>query len=111
MRILYKLSGHDRHLDVPRAMYVWAASPLAAQAHGERKGLVRSTIESVDPGSVPEGETIETAGRSTLNPPLFSLEHTPVRTIAVGVALGIVLGWVGIWALAAVLGVGVWMLD
>ncbi len=111
MTILYKVSGHDRHLGVPREIYVWAASPLAAQAHGERKGVVRSAIESVDPESVPEGEVIETAGQATVAPPRFSLQRNPVTTIAVGVALGILLAWIALWVIAFVFGIGGWALD
>jgi len=102
MRQVYRVVGREEGRE--RTAYVRAASPMTAQAHAERRGMRGVRVESVDEGELPEGATIEDAGRETVSPPRFSLDRNPVMTIAVGVALGILLAWAALMIIARLLG-------
>ncbi|MEM1422489.1 MAG: hypothetical protein AAGH64_00650 [Planctomycetota bacterium] len=102
---IYKITGEDGYQNETRELYVRAMTEQAAQRTAMRRGVVKGVSEACRPGDVPGGVPIIPADTKSRRESLPALETHPVRTIALGVLLGLVAFTVLMWAFAFVLGV------
>lgn len=97
---IFRIRGEDGYQHESRELYVSAMTEEAAQRTAMKRGVVKGVSEAVLPEDVPEGVPIiraDTKRRADERP---ALETHPVRTIALGVLLGLVGFTVLMWAFA-----------
>ena len=84
--MLYHIVGSYIGTEQKREIFVEAPSMVKARKAGARHGIKNAKISRADPGKVPDSVTIvevEVGGS------FFDLNKRPVRTIAMGVVVGL----------------------
>ena len=100
---IYKIKGDNGYGRETRELYVHASTEDEAQRFAMKRGVMKGVSEPVLPQDVPEGVPVLRATASGRSDDRPALETHPVRTIALGVMLGLVGFTVLMWAFAFLL--------
>ncbi len=99
--MLYHIVGSYIGTGQERELFVEAPSVVKARKAAAKRGIENTRITRADLSSVPEGVTVvevDAAGS------FFSLDRHPVRTIAMGVVLGLAV-WTAIMLVLKLMGI------
>lgn len=109
---IFRITGDDRYLNVPREVFVEAASAEQAGLFAHRRGIVNAQISEIARTEVPpEAKVLTFTHRERRAPQDSPLLNRPILSIALGVMFGLLGFVVVMFLLRLFFGVTLFVID